>query len=76
MLDDPPACAQSARLRDLLLAVPKIGPARVNRAFARCRITDTKTIADLSDRQRTALIQLLPLQPTASPRVHYGRQPA
>jgi hypothetical protein len=43
------------------LAVRKIGPARVNRAFAQCRIVDTKTVGDLTDRQRAALIRLLPL---------------
>jgi len=61
VLDDPPACAENAMLRDLLLALPKVGPSRVNRALSRCQITDTKTIAGLSDRQRAALIQLLPL---------------
>lgn len=59
VLIDPPPCAQTAKLRDLLLAVPRIGPARVNRALAHCRIADGKTIAGLSDRQRAALIQLL-----------------
>jgi guanylate kinase len=61
VLNDPPACAQTAMLRDLLLAIPKVGPARVSRALAHCQISDTKTIAALSDRQRAALIDLLPL---------------
>jgi len=60
LLNDPPACAENAMLRDLLLALPKVGPSRVNRALSRCQIADTKTIAGLSDRQRAALIQLLP----------------
>jgi S13-like H2TH domain len=59
VLIDPPPCAQTAKLRDLLLALPKIGPARVNRALAHCRIADSKTVAGLSDRQRAALIQVL-----------------
>jgi S13-like H2TH domain len=59
VLNDPPPCAQTAKLRDLLLAVPKIGPARVTRTLAHCRIADSKTSAGLSDRQRAALIQLL-----------------
>lgn len=61
LLNDPPACAQTAVLRDLMLAIPKVGPARVSRALAHCQITDSKTIAALSDRQRAALIELLPL---------------
>jgi hypothetical protein len=59
VLSDPPPCAQTAKLRDLLLAVPRIGPARVNRALAHCRIPDSKSIAGLSDRQRATLIELL-----------------
>jgi S13-like protein len=61
VLSDPPVCAQTAMVRDLLLAVKKVGPARVNRAFAQCRIADTKTVGGLSDRQRAALIRLFPL---------------
>ena len=61
VLSDPPVCAETAMVRDLLLAVRKVGPARVNRVFAQCRIADTKTVGALSDRQRDALIRLLPL---------------
>jgi hypothetical protein len=68
VLNDPPACAQTAVVRDLMLAVPKVGPARVSRALAHCQITDNKTIAALSDRQRAALIELLPLTGQA----HFG----
>ena len=59
MLTDPPPCAQTAKLRELLLAVPRIGPARVHRALAHCRIASAKTVAGLSDRQRGELIELL-----------------
>jgi hypothetical protein len=61
VLTDPPVCAQTAMVRDLLLSIPKVGPARIGRAFAQCQITDHKTVGALSDRQRAALIQLLPL---------------
>ena len=61
VISDPPACAQTAILRDLLLAVPRVGPTRADRALARSQITATKTVAGLSERQRAALIQLLPL---------------
>lgn len=59
MLHDPPTCAQTAKLRELLLAVPRIVPARVHRALAHCRIAYAKTVAGLSDRQRAELIELL-----------------
>ena len=59
VLSDPPPSVRTARLRELLLAVPKFGPARVQRALAHCRIADAKTVAGLSDRQRSELIELL-----------------
>jgi hypothetical protein len=59
VLSAPPASTQTAKLRELLLAVPKIGPARAHRALAHCRIAETKTIAGLSDRQRAELIEFL-----------------
>ena len=59
ILADPPPYAQSARVRDLLVCVPGIGPARASRALSHCRIAEAKTIAGLSDRQRAELIDLL-----------------
>lgn len=61
LISDPPAYAQAAILRDLLLALPKVGPTRADRALTRCQISANKTVAALSDRQRVALIDLLPL---------------
>jgi hypothetical protein len=59
VLANPPACALTARVGDLLLFVPGIGPAKSARALAHCRIADTKTIGGLSDRQRAALTDRL-----------------
>jgi hypothetical protein len=59
LLAGPPPCAETAKLRDLLLAVPRMGPAKVQRALTHCRIADSKTVAGLSDRQRAELIELL-----------------
>ena len=59
ILANPPAYAQTARVLELLIAVPGIGPARAGRALAHCRIAEAKTIAGLSGRQRTELTQLL-----------------
>jgi guanylate kinase len=64
VLAHPPLCAQTARVRELLLTLPGIGPARASRTLAHCRIAETKTIAGLSSRQRAELIQqLLQTQP-------------
>jgi hypothetical protein len=59
VLADPPACARTAKVGDLLLSVPGIGPAKSDRALAHCRIANTKTIGGLSDRQRAALTDRL-----------------
>jgi S13-like H2TH domain len=59
ILADPPPCAHTAKVRDLLVAVPGIGPARASRTLSHCRIAETKTVAGLSPRQRAALIDLL-----------------
>lgn len=59
VLSDPPACARTAKLRVLLLACPKVGPAKATRVLSRCRIAHTKTVAGLSERQRAELLDLL-----------------
>ena len=56
ILAAPPECAKTQKVHDLLLALPKYGPARVARLLAYCRINPSKTVAGLSDRQRKELI--------------------
>lgn len=56
ILTTPPACAKTQKVHDLLLALPKHGPARVARLLTNCRISPSKTVAGLSDRQRQELI--------------------
>src|SRR6266702_7669525 len=48
VLADPPPCAQTAKVRELLLVVPRIGPARADRLLAHRRIAHTKTVGGLS----------------------------
>jgi hypothetical protein len=59
VLTNPPKCAMTARVSDLLLAVRGVGPRRVARALARSQIPYAQTAARLSERQRAALIALL-----------------
>jgi predicted flap endonuclease-1-like 5' DNA nuclease len=59
VLAHPPACATTAKVSDLLLAVHGVGPTRATRALARCQIPYAQTAAGLSERQRVALIDLL-----------------
>ncbi len=58
ILARPPEFAQTAKVLDLLLFLPKVGPVKAGRMLARCRIAHAKTLAGLSDRQRAALIDL------------------
>jgi hypothetical protein len=59
VLLDAPDFVQTAKVGDLLRAVPTYSRASVARILARCRITPDKTIQGLSPRQREALIESL-----------------
>ena len=59
ILAAPPACTQTQKVDELLLALPKYGPVRVGRLLSHCRISPAKTVAGLSDRQRQELIDHL-----------------
>jgi hypothetical protein len=59
VLAQPPDWARTAKVNALLLALPKIGPARAARFLSQCRIAPSKTVGGLSQRQRGELIELL-----------------
>jgi hypothetical protein len=59
LLLDPPPYLQTAKVFDLLLAVPKYGRVKANRILGQCRISPSKTIGGLSERQRGELVSLL-----------------
>lgn len=59
LLDDPPEYLETAKVFDMLLAVPKYGRVKVNKILAHCRIAPSKTIGGLSERQRSELVSLL-----------------
>ena len=59
LLLEPPEYVETAKVFDMLLAVPKYGRVKVNRILTHCRISPSKTIGGLSQRQRTELVQLL-----------------
>ena len=56
---DPPEWLLTAKVIDLLLAVPKIGRVKANKALVHCRISPSKTVGGLSERQRSELVALL-----------------
>src|SRR3954447_11074362 len=59
LLLDPPEFLQTAKVFDLLLAVPKYGRVKVNRILTQCRISPSKTVGGLSERQRNELVTFL-----------------
>jgi hypothetical protein len=59
LLLDPPEWLETAKVFDLLLAVPKYGRVKVNRILTHCRISPSKKIGGLSERQRNELVSYL-----------------
>ncbi len=59
LLLDPPEYVETAKVCDMLLAVPKYGRVKVNKILTTCRISPSKTIGGLSERQRAELVKLL-----------------
>jgi hypothetical protein len=59
LLMEPPDYIETAKVFDMLLAVPKYGRVKVNKVLQVCRISPSKTIGGLSERQRAELISML-----------------
>jgi hypothetical protein len=59
LLLKPPEYLETAKVFDLLLAVPKYGRVKVNKILSLCRISPSKTIGGLSERQRAELVALM-----------------
>jgi len=58
ILGDPPEYVETAKVIDILMAVPKFGRVKAERFLNTCRISQSKTVGGLSDRQRAELIDL------------------
>ena len=50
---------ETAKVFDMLLAVPKYGRVKANKVLQQCRISPSKTIGGLSERQRSELVSML-----------------
>ena len=59
LLLDPPEWVMSAKVFDMILAVPKYGRVKANKILNVCRISPSKTIGGLSERQRAELVHML-----------------
>src|SRR5918911_4158164 len=58
ILREPPEYVSTAKVFDMLMAVPKFGRVKAARLLNQCRISQSKTVGGLSDRQRHELIAL------------------
>ncbi|MGO9900022.1 MAG: integration host factor, actinobacterial type [Solirubrobacteraceae bacterium] len=55
LLLDPPPCLETAKVLDMLLAIPKVGRIKATKILDGCRVSPSKTFGGLSDRQRAEL---------------------
>jgi hypothetical protein len=58
VLQNPPDYVSTAKVFDILMAVPKFGRVKAARFLNQCRISQSKTVGELSERQRAELIGL------------------
>jgi hypothetical protein len=58
ILLDPPEYVSTAKVFDKLMAVPKFGRVKAARLLNQCRISQSKTVGGLSERQRGELVNL------------------
>ena len=58
VLVSPPEYVSTAKVFDMLMAVPKFGRVKAAKLLNQCRISQSKTVGGLSERQRTELIGL------------------
>lgn len=59
LVQEPPQYLHTAKVYDMLLAVPKFGRVKANRVLKTCRVSPSKTFAGLSERQRDEIISHL-----------------
>jgi hypothetical protein len=55
LLLDPPPYLETAKVVEMLLAVPKVGSVKATKILHSCRVSPSKTFGGLSERQRAEL---------------------
>ncbi|HMK91630.1 MAG TPA: integration host factor, actinobacterial type [Thermoleophilia bacterium] len=56
VLREPPEYLLTAKVLDVLMAAPKCGRVKSARIMEQCRVSPSKTVGGLSDRQRSELL--------------------
>ena len=53
---EPPDYIESMKVQDLMLAIPKYGKVKTNKTLQLAKISPSKTVGGMTDRQRTELV--------------------
>lgn len=56
LLNDPPSKIATMKIQDLMMSAPKMGRVKVDKLLRVCRISPSKTVEGLSDRQRGEIL--------------------
>ena len=56
---DPPEWLETAKVGELVLALPKYGRVKTNKVLAGCAVSPSKTVGGLTVRQRAELVGML-----------------
>ena len=59
LLLEPPEWMETMKIFDLLLACPKYGRVKANKLLKECKISPSRTIGGLSQRQRSEVVSML-----------------
>ena len=59
LLLDPPQYLETAKVFDMVLALPKVGRVKATKILNSCRVSPSKTFGGLSERQRAELAERL-----------------
>ena len=59
LIADPPECLTSAKVAEVLMALPGYGRTKVARLLERCHVSARKSVGGLTERQRDELIRAL-----------------
>ncbi len=59
VLSEPPYFVHTAKVFDLIMAVPKYGRVKTGKILERCRVSASKTVIGLTPRQRRELVEQL-----------------
>lgn len=59
LIESPDERLETMKVFDLLMAVPKIGRVKANKMLQTLRVSGSKTVGGLSDRQRDEMVRWL-----------------